>query len=96
MVSADVKKAITSTVNNLFPGGEIESIRVREDRDHDDDPILHIDLIVRESGKILDPKRTVGLTGDLRSSLARIGITSFPVVSFIASGEAGKIGREAA
>lgn len=80
MISADVKKAIESTVKARFPGGEIVSIRLREDQDHEGDPILRVDLIVRGGGKVLDPKRTVGLTGDLRSRLAEIGVTSFPVL----------------
>ena len=96
MITANVKKAIESVVEDRFPGGEIVSIRLREDLDHEGDPILRVDLIVRESGKVLNPKRTVGMTGDLRRRLAEIGITSFPVLSFISKSEAGKLRSEAA
>ena len=95
MVTAEVRKAIESTIEDRFPGGEIVSARLREDLDHDGDPILRVDLIVRGRGKILDPKRTVGLTGDLRSSLAKIGVSSFPVVSFVSSATAGKPDNQA-
>jgi hypothetical protein len=96
MVKADVEKAIWSAVKDRFPGREIESIRVREDLDHDGDPILRVDLIVRERKKVLDPKRTGSLTGLIRARLSEIGITSFPVLSFISKSEAGKIGSVAA
>jgi hypothetical protein len=96
MVSAAVKKAIESTVKDRFPGGEIVSIRIQEDRDHDNDPILRIDLIVGGRARVLDPKRTIGLTGDLRSRLADVGIASFPVLSFISKSEVRKLRNEAA
>jgi len=96
MVTADVKKAVESTVKDRFPGGEIVSIRIQEDTDHEGDPILRIDLIVGGRARVLNPKRTMGLTGDLRSRLADVGMTSFPVLSFISETEARKLRNEAA
>ena len=96
VVSTTVEEAIWSAVKDRFPGGEIESIRVREDLDHDDDPILHIDLIVLDRKRVLDPKRAADLIGVVRARLVEIGVTSFPVLSFISKSEAGKIRSEAA
>ena len=96
MVNTDTEKLIASVVNDRFPGGDIESIRIREDTDHEGDPILRIDLMVGGRARVLDPKRAISLTGDLRSRLADIGITSFPVLSFISMAEARKLRNEAA
>lgn len=96
MVSTDVEKVIWSAVNDRFPGREIESIRVQEDTDHEGDPILRIDLIVRPPARVLDPKRATMLIGDLRSRLGEVGIIGFPVLSFIAKSEAGKLRSDAA
>lgn len=96
MAAVNIKRIIKSVVNEGFPGGEIESIRVRDDTDYEGDPILVIDLIVRENEGVLDPTRAVSLIGELRSRLVRNGIISFPVLSFISKAEAEEFTGEAA
>jgi hypothetical protein len=55
-----------------------------------------IRLIVDEGKGRLDAKRASGLTRHVRSKLAEIGESAFPLLSFISKNEAGELNTEAA
>ena len=95
MAPANVEQTIESVVQSRFPGGKIESITVRRDVDYDGDPILAIEVVV-QTGHAIDTRRATGLARHIRSALANIGESSFPLLSFISKTEAGKIKTAAA
>ena len=96
MAKANIKAIIESVVDDQFPGGEVESIRIRPDTDFEGEPILAIDLIISDTGEALDSKRAISLARHLRSKLAEVGETRFPLLSFISKADAGKLRPEAA
>lgn len=95
VTGTSVEKTIESVIQSRFPGGKIEQISIRRDFDYDDDPILVIEVVI-QTGEVLDSRRATGLARHLRSALAGIGETSFPLFSFISKNEAGKLRTAAA
>ena len=87
----EVQRIILAVVTDRFPGGKVESVKVRRDTDYEGEPILLIEVIIDQTGGALDSKRATGLARHVRSRLAAVGEPSFPLFSFISKTDVGKL-----
>lgn len=81
----ELEDAVARVVRAHLPGTDLPAIRVWPDRDHDDDPILRVDIFFRpedeeiRSGMGLE----VGLIRAMRERLFALGVTLFPHPEFL-------------
>lgn len=91
-----LKNVVEAVLKDSFNDVEIESVSVEPGFDEDGDKILRVKVIFNDSGKQLDPHRTIGVLRVLRPRFAEIGEDAFPVMSFIAKSDMRKPKSEAA
>ena len=76
-------KSIEDVVRAHFDQIDIKSVLVREDNDHDGDPILRVYVVVDLRDQKIDGSRLKGLVRHVRSALTLQNETRFPVFTFM-------------
>jgi hypothetical protein len=92
----NIRDIIRTLLESRFDDVEIVSVNVRPDLDTDGDPVLFITIVFDGKKKQLDPRKTSGLVRRLLPKMKEAGEEGFPVFSFIAKSELGKIKPDAA
>lgn len=86
---AKIAKAIQSALVAEFKHLKIAKVKVREDEDSAGDSILLVDVVFEGSPKDVDARELSSAVRIVRPALASMGVTAFPLFSFITRSEAG-------
>lgn len=78
---------VEDTVREHLGGDKIVLVSSRHSEDFDGDRIVSINVVINTSPSNFDPRRLSSLVRVLRASLAEIGITAFPMVSYMNEAE---------
>lgn len=78
----EVEEIVRGPLVDQLASVNIVSLSVREDVDHDGDPILRIRVTFKDDGKRLQASKVKGLIRHLRTALAGENEERFPVLSF--------------
>jgi hypothetical protein len=82
MISADVdnevRQAAETMIKSAMGSFGASDVSVRVGRDHDDDPVLYIDVAYEDGGDPIDPKRAMNLQTSLVQRLRELGEDRFP------------------
>jgi hypothetical protein len=89
-----VAKVIEGVLREIFPEAEIDSVRVLVRLDHEGDEIFDVSVVYNVGP--LDPRKTVGIIGDVRRKLRTIDVDTFPIFSFISKSDLKRSKPEAA
>jgi hypothetical protein len=89
-MQAEIKTLIESVVRKQFAKGQIDSVMVREDVDHEGDPIFWV-TIVFDDTRPLDPRVTVSIGWRIRHKLLDRDETAFPVLRFVSRSDAAEL-----
>ena len=92
----EVRSIVEGPLTRQLASVDILDVEVREDKDHDGDPILRIRVTIRDDGSELDFAKVKGLIRHLRSALAEGDESRFPVLSFRVENEQNGEPSEAA
>ena len=93
---AEVKRVVESVLAQEFENIDILSINITSDFDEDGDEILIVKVVFDGDRKTLDSRKTSGLARHVLPEIEKIGEKAFPIFSFIAKSELGKIRPESA
>ncbi len=77
-----IESIVSGPLRDQLASVDIVSLSVREDVDHDGDPILRIKVTFKDDGKQLQASKVKGLIRHLRTALALQNEARFPVLSF--------------
>ena len=91
-----VREIVESVLMSRFHDIDISSIEITPDVDEDGDPVLIVTVVFSAEEKRLDATETSGLVRRILPKMEEIGETRFPIFSFIAKSEMGKITPESA
>ncbi len=91
-----LEKVVMTLLTESFPQARVNQVVIRPDKDSDGDSILRITVVMASEPKQLDPSRLASFTSLLQPKLAEVAAAGFPVMSFVAEREAGKLHLEAA
>lgn len=79
-----IRDLVTALVDERLCKGAVEAVEVREDVDHDGDPVLSIRVVL--SQRVGDRDRNLaGIVRKLRPRLAEFDEQRFPLISFISA-----------
>jgi hypothetical protein len=82
MVSADVESEVRHVaemmVKSMMGSFGASDVNIRVGRDHDDDPVLYIDVAYEDGGEPIDPKKAMNLQTGLVQRLRELGEYRFP------------------
>ena len=84
-----IAKAIKAKLTSEFKHSKIAKVRVREDEDTSGDAILLVDVIFEGSPKDVDARELSSAVRLVRPALTSMGVTAFPLFSFISKSDAG-------
>lgn len=91
MLDADLNREATDAVRHLaterLSDAKIVGIDVTADRGYDDDEILRITVVYDSPDERLHTDGTVGFVRHLRPRLEEMGLTMFPVMSFVSKAD---------
>ncbi|MCR9256964.1 MAG: hypothetical protein NXI16_12830 [Alphaproteobacteria bacterium] len=87
---------IASALSDRLPNVEIVAVNVRPELDESGDEVLFINVVFDGKTEQLDAARTSKIVRHIRPMIQEAGISAFPVFSFIAKSELGKLKPEAA
>lgn len=90
------ERLIETIIQENLAADNVIAVQIDRDTDFDDEPVFLIKVIVDNGNKRIDSKKTISLTRDVRTRLAELGESAFPVFSFISKQEAGKLTTAAA
>lgn len=93
---ASIRKIVESVLRTRFGDVEIVSVDVRPDVDASGDRILLITIVFDAKEKGLDARETSSLARRILPKMQAVGEEGFPVFSFIAKSELGKLKPETA
>lgn len=82
-ISAEVRDVVANLVTERFPGANILSIEIAEDVDFDGDEIMKVKVFFATETDRLDAKATSSFLRYLRPKLSEVGVSMFPVMSFL-------------
>jgi hypothetical protein len=91
-----VEQIVRSVLAQEFGNVEILSINITPDFDEDGDSVLIVKVVFDGDKRVLDARKTSGLTRHVLPKIEKIGVNAFPVFSFIAKSELGKITPDSA
>ncbi|QBF29738.1 hypothetical protein [Thalassococcus sp. S3] len=83
----ELRETIRNVFESHFEGVKLAEFEVREDLDHDGDPILRIKFVFETEDNRLDPKKVKSMIRHLREPLAEIGEDRFPITSYMTKEE---------
>lgn len=87
----DLKQLIAKLLTEQFRDVKIESIDVQPDVDEDGEALLIVRVVFDGKHKQLDARKSSSLVRRLRPIIYNAGERAFPVFSFIAKSELGKL-----
>ena len=93
---AQISKTVEALAVHQFSRCAIEGVRVRRDLDGEGDPIIWIDVLMRDGVMPLDPKVTLPFRTTIREAIRDLGEISHPIPSFYPISEYRRIRPEAA
>lgn len=76
---------VEEIVKGRFDAIKIVRVDVEEGRDHDGDDVLFVTVVFDGDAKDMKADRMAGLARHLRSGLAKIGETRFPLTSYLSA-----------
>ena len=92
-----IRGIVREILEERFEGIEILSINIEDDVDADGDRILKVKVVFEAHKRdTLDASRVSGLARKILPKLAEIHESGFPIFSFIAKTDLGKMSPEAA
>ncbi len=94
--SISARDVVLPTVVKQLAPAEIVDLSVKEELDHDGDPVLRLLITFRSPGDRLDPGSVAGLIRHLRRALEEHGEERFPHIRFQTEAEAAEDDSEAA
>lgn len=86
-----IAKVVKKTLAADFDKVKILDVMVKKALDSDGQEILHISVIFEGAPKDLDAAAVSGAVRHVRPKLSEIGVDEFPLFSFIASSDVGKL-----
>lgn len=89
-----VKEIVRDVLTQELGSMEVVSINIWPDIDEYGEKIIKINVIFGGREKKLDPTKTAGLARHLIPRLQDVGEGAFPILSFIAKSELGKLNPE--
>lgn len=92
----DIINVIKSVFTSRFGDIDISSIEITPEVDEDGDQILAVTIIFSATKLNLDSRETSGLVRRILPKMEQIGETRFPIFSFIAKSEMGKLNPDSA
>ncbi|MGB7317851.1 MAG: hypothetical protein WBC85_07780 [Planktotalea sp.] len=87
-ISAEVREVVANLVTERFPDATILSIEITRDFDADDDEIMKVKVVFATETDRLDARATSSFLRYLRPKLSEVGVSMFPVMSFLSGNEA--------
>lgn len=93
---AEILKSVEALAVDQFSRKGIEGVRMRRDLDGDGDPIIWIDILMRDGVMPLDPNVTLSFRSTIRQAMRDLGETAYPIPSFYPISEYRRIRPEAA
>ena len=96
MAANRLEEIVRSLFVDRFPGVQIDDVVIRSDTDNDGDKILRIAVVLASAVESLNGDNLLGFARLLRPKLEAADVNEFPVMSFIAAREVGKMKLEAA
>lgn len=95
-VTDEIANLIEGIIRSEFADAAIESVRVVEALDYQDDRVFKVTVIFDKKGS-LDPHKTVAIVRHLREQLRGKGEPlAFPILSFVSKADAASVKPEAA
>ena len=92
----EVRKIVGDLLSKHLDGIEIVAINVHPGEDADGDAVLTINVVFEDKQKLLVPRKISSMPTRVRRGLLKTGEEGFPIMSFIAKSELGKVSPEAA
>lgn len=89
-----IKEIVREVLSSRFEGVQIVSVSTRADVDEDGDDIIAIDIVFDGKEKRLDSRQTSTIARRVIPKMREIGEGAFPIFSFIAQSEIGKLRPE--
>ena len=86
-----LEEIVMSLIADRFPDAKINGVIIKADTDSDGDRILRITVVVASAMENLDRDSLLGFVRLLRPKLEAAEYDAFPVMSFIAAREVGKM-----
>lgn len=91
-----IAEAIEAVIRDEFADVAIDSVRVKEAFDYQDDRVFNV-TVVFDKRDGLDPKKMAAVVRHLQTTLSEQGQTiPFPIMSFVSKRDAERVGSEAA
>ncbi len=79
---------IRETIERTLAPARIGEVRVREDEDHDGDPIYRVDIVLARDDEELDVNKTIKLWEAVMDALEENGFeVRFPIFTFMTPSE---------
>jgi ribosomal protein S3AE len=86
-ISAEVRDIVANMVTERFPDATILSIETTGDVDTDDDEIMKVKVVFATETERLDARATSSFLRYLRPKLSEVGVSTFPVMSFLSGND---------
>jgi len=95
-VTDAIAKLIETVIRDEFGDDAIDSVRVVEALDYQDDRVFKVMVVFDKRGG-LDPQKTAAIVRHIRNKLNETGDGSpFPILSFVSKADAASLSPEAA
>lgn len=82
----ELRDVVATTIRSEL--GNVGITRIVVENDGSDDDLVRIRVIYEDASSKVDPRKASGLVRRLRPALGAVGEHRFPILSFVASGEA--------
>lgn len=86
-ISVEVREVVANLVTERFPDATILSIEITSDLDSDDDEIMKVKVVFATETDRLDARATSSFLRHLRPKLSEVGVSMFPVMSFLSGSD---------
>ena len=91
----EIAAIIERIVRERLSDGNIQSVSVVRDTDHQDETVFRVTIVFDQKGP-LDAQKTVGPVRHIRHALLDRGESTFPIVAFVSKAEAARMRPAAA
>lgn len=95
-IDKQVEDVIAAVLEERFGTAKIVSVDVKPDVDEEGERVLFVNVVFNAGKKPLDARETSGLARRVLPKIEQLGETGFPVFSFIAQSELGKVASDPA
>lgn len=94
--ASGIEKIVRSALRERFPKIHVVGVNIDDDTDEDGDAILRIRIIFESGDKDFDPTKIPPLMRAIIPKLSAAHLPGFPILSFIAKSDLGKLKPETA